>query len=113
MKKTLLFFMSLILFDIFSGAIAETIYVSPNGSGDGSSELSPLGSFSQAVARLDPGDEMVLLDGYYFQTLTLENVNGTASQRITIRAQNLGKATVDAQVKLTHAIRLRNIPVRI
>ena len=101
--------LTLILCLLFTSLVyPKTIYVSPDGSGDGSSQELPLGSLSQAIGKLDPGDELILLDGEYRETLSLNGVNGTISQRITIQSQNMCRAFINGEVKRTHAVLMRN-----
>ena len=48
------------------------------------------------MGGLRPGDVLCLADGVYAQSIA-PRINGTASQPITIRAVNDGKATIDGQ----------------
>lgn len=105
MKLNLLTFVCLFI-SCYLGA--KSVYVSPNGKGDGSSESSPLGSFSEAVKLLAPGDELILLDGEYNTSLVINGLEGTATDSITIKANNLAKAHINGQTKLTHAIEITN-----
>jgi hypothetical protein len=99
----------LFLFTIFYSPrlLGEVIYVSPNGTGDGTNEDSPMGSLSGAVNLLEPGDTLILLDGEYLETLDLSDVRGTESKRITIKAKNICGAFINGDVKRQHAVRLR------
>jgi len=97
-------FVVFILFLFPSGVFGEVIYVSPNGTGNGSDKSSPLGSFSAAVKLLKPGDELILLKGEYTETLVLNNKRGTESEPITIRAEAVGEAFINGKAIKTHAV---------
>lgn len=81
-------------------ANATTYYISPTGNNGapGTTASAPLGTFAFAVPKLQPGDNLVLLDGAYDETnsgfLVMANVHGTSSQPITIKAQNERKAHI-------------------
>jgi hypothetical protein len=75
---------------------AATYYVSPNGTGNGTSESSPLGSLSAGMSAIGPGDTLILLDGEYKETLNL-NKSGTADSLITIMAKNIGSAFINGE----------------
>ena len=83
-----------------SPASTCTHYASPTGSGNGDSVTQPfrVPSF-WAVAR--PGHTLCLLDGEYTGSASMidppQNLSGTASAPITIRALNDGKVTIDGQ----------------
>jgi hypothetical protein len=102
MKRTSSVFLILIML-VISGH-AKTIYVSPDGTGDGSSRSTPAASFSWAVPRLNPGDTLLLLDGEYHQRLVLEHVSGTLVKPITIRADNVCGAFINAEQSRDHAV---------
>jgi hypothetical protein len=76
--------------------MAGTYYVSPAGTGNGSSESSPSGSLSAGMNAVGPGDTLMLLDGEYRQTLNL-NKSGSAGRPITIRAKNVGRAYINGE----------------
>jgi hypothetical protein len=57
---------------------------------------SPWATFAFAMSRLRPGDTLILKDGTYYQSLTI-NISGTEENPITIKAQNDGKAIVDGE----------------
>jgi hypothetical protein len=82
----------------------DTIYVAPNGLGNGITESSPLGSFSIAVNKLKPGDVLVLLDGKYTETLTLNNIKGTYLEPIPIKAKNICGAFICGDSARTNAV---------
>ncbi len=94
----------LILVTIILPCTAKTVYIAPDGSGDGSSRSTPLGSFSQAVSRLNPGDTLLLLDGEYHQKLVMENILGTLENPITIKAENVCGAFINAEQERDHAV---------
>jgi hypothetical protein len=88
----------LLLGDSFSSDLmACDYYASPNGGGNGSSPSSPFRiSNFWSVAR--PGKTLCLLDGLYIDAIKPpQNLNGTASARITIKALNDGKVRIDGQ----------------
>jgi hypothetical protein len=90
---------ALILFNPIS-VWAATYYISPSGSdsNSGTSTSYPWRTFNSAIRKLRPGDTLVLMNGTYTKSTTgLLNiscgssgnaVNGTATQPITIAAQN-------------------------
>ena len=95
------FFAHLVL--ITGGQAAEaacTHYASPSGTGNGSSSTQPfkIASF-WPVAR--PGHTLCLLDGQYTGSASMirppQNLSGTASARITVRALNDGKVRINGQ----------------
>lgn len=92
---------ALILADgAISVAMACNYYASPNGGGNGSSPSSPF-RISQFWAVARPGTTLCLLDGEYTGSSSMikppQNLRGTSSGRITIKALNDGKATIDGQ----------------
>jgi chondroitinase B-like protein len=74
---------------------ACTHYASPSGGGKGASPSRPM-TLAQFVARARPGQTLCLADGTYGRIHIGEDVRGTQSQPITIRALNDGKVTIDA-----------------
>ena len=62
--------------------------------------MTPADSFDAKIGALRPGDTLILRDGVYRQSL-IPSVNGTATQPITIRAENDGKAIIDGEGKRT------------
>ena len=80
---------------LFSQAIACDYYASPSGGGNGLSQSSPfkIANFWKVAA---PGKTLCLLDGVYSDPITPpQNLNGTASARITVRALNDGKVRIN------------------
>ncbi len=85
-------------------AYAATWYISPTGddtkTGAGTSINTPFKKFSTAWDNIKRGDTLILMDGTYtpsnsgVMNVTLPPDNG---QRIYIKAQNIGKAVIDAQ----------------
>ena len=106
MVHKFLFLLTLVLHTFSFHVSADTIYVAPNGTGNGTSEISPLGSFSSAVDQLDPGDVMILADGEYKETLTLSNVDGTLLHPITIKAKSICGAFINGDSTRTNAVRV-------
>src|SRR2546426_12091971 len=88
--KWLVPFLSLFVFVIAAGsAAASTYYVSNSGnnSNSGTSPTSPWQTISKVqsiLPSLQPGDSVLFeRGGIWYEQLDLNNVNGTASQRIT------------------------------
>jgi hypothetical protein len=96
---------ALILADgAISVAMACNYYASPNGGGNGSSPSSPF-RISQFWAVARPGTILCLLDGEYTGSSSMikppRNLRGTSAGRITIKALNDGKVTIDGQHRNT------------
>lgn len=74
-------------------------YSSPNATGTGT--LSSPFSISSFWTIAKPGDTLNLLDGHYtgsnYMITPPQNLSGTSTARITIRAVNDGKADIDGQ----------------
>jgi len=96
--------MLFLLVSLVISGTAKTIYMSPDGIGDGSSRSTPANSFSWAIPRLDPGDTLLLLDGEYHQKLELQNKLGTLAEPITIMAENVCGAYINAETTRDHAV---------
>jgi hypothetical protein len=107
MKSLICLFCSMLLIALailLTGALADaqtcTHYASPTGLGNGSSVSQPfkIASF-WSVAR--PGHTLCLLDGQYTGSASMinppQNLNGTASGRITVKALNDGKVWINGQ----------------
>ena len=87
-----------------SRAEAVTYYISPSGSdsNSGTSSTSPWKTFDNAVRKLRAGDSLVLKNGTYNASNSgylrvacgSNAVNGTASQPITVRAENERQAWI-------------------
>lgn len=98
MRSALLWIGVLFLFCVSTNA--TTYYISPNGNngGAGTTAGAPWGTFAYAIPKLQPGDNLVLLDGLYNETnsgfLVMASVHGTSGQPITIKAQNERKAHI-------------------
>lgn len=83
-------------------AEAAVFYISPAGSdaNTGVSAAAPWKTFAFATPKLNPGDSLILLDGTYTLAgsgaaninCSTTHKNGTATARITVRAQNERKA---------------------
>lgn len=82
---------------IFNGLAQTTVYVSPTGTGNGTSEATPQ-NFNTAISNFNigPGHTIILLDGIYEFTndLYLWNKTGTAAAPITIKAKNKHMAII-------------------
>jgi len=77
---------------------AATYYIGTNGSDNrsGTSESQAWATFSHAISRMSAGDVLIVLDGTYYQSLSVSK-SGTASYPIIIRAKNDGKINIDGQ----------------
>jgi hypothetical protein len=88
---------------------ACTHYASPMGSGDGLSVSQPF-RIVDFWSLAKPGYTLCLLDGQYTGSASMinppQNLRGTASAPITIRALNDGKVTIDGQ-SVNNPVRLR------
>lgn len=62
-------------------------------------------SLQEACAQVQPGDEIVLLDGQYPGRNVCETRSGTQDKPIMIRAQNEGKAVLSAALSVTEWIK--------
>ena len=63
----------------------QTVYVQTGGSGDGSSESTPYGSFNTALADIDSAGDKLIVIG----TISLQNINLTSkSFAFTIEGLN-------------------------
>ncbi len=69
-------------------------YVSPTGSGTAFTEANP-GALSDAVSLVQAGEEIVLLDGIYYEGEFNLTRSGNAGEPITIRAQTGASAIMD------------------
>ena len=76
----------------FLSVSASSYYVSPSGSGSQCTLSSPC-SLTTGLGMPRPGDEVVLMDGVYSQTLYI-NRGGTASAPVVVRALNRRKAII-------------------
>ena len=83
-----------------STSSACTHYAAPGGTGNGLSAATPF-KVSSFWAVAAPGTTLCLLDGTYTGTDAMidppDNLSGTASQPITVRAVNDGGALIDGQ----------------
>jgi hypothetical protein len=91
-------------------ALACNYYASPSGGGNGLSPTSPF-KIADFWAVAGPGKTLCLLDGVYSGSNSMvkppENLNGTSTQKITIRALNDGAVRIDGGTT-TEPVRLRN-----
>lgn len=73
----------------------STIYVSPDGTGDGSTEENATELQNALTSEnVIAGDTIMMLDGTYTGTFIVK-VTGTAEDKITIRPQNMYGAVID------------------
>ncbi|MCP4123178.1 MAG: hypothetical protein GY751_15600, partial [Bacteroidetes bacterium] len=91
---TVFFFFSISLFSTAS----TTYYISPSGSDSNSGLTLPYAwaTFNHAFTIMGAGDELILADGTYYQTLEI-TLLGTSGQPIVIKAMNDGQATIDGE----------------
>jgi len=91
-------------------AKATRYYLSPTGSDskDGKSAQTAWRTFYHATAQMRPGDELILLPGVYQETIR-PRVAGSKDRRITIRAQEPGKAVIDLGMTLPGAVEISNV----
>lgn len=87
-----------VFLSLASSAFATTYYLSPTGddaeTGEDSSAPRQTMSFSSS---LQPGDEVIFLDGTYTQSVPFRiQTSGTEADPIVIRAENPGQAILDA-----------------
>ncbi|MBN1263991.1 MAG: hypothetical protein JXA25_00755, partial [Anaerolineales bacterium] len=77
---------------------ACSFYIAPAGDDThtGASTTDPWRTFTHALAQLQPGDTLCLLDGIYTQPLDIR-VSGTETQPLTIRALHDGQAVIDGE----------------
>ena len=89
LKRSVSLFSVMAIAACLAGMIfAADYYVSPSGSdsNSGTSELSPWATFSHAWGILQSGDNLILLDGTYYQGI-VPTINGFAGNPITIKAK--------------------------
>src|SRR3989338_10524978 len=103
-KSNVLFF-AIVLFMISQmqavfGAAACTHYASPTGTGNGLSQSSPF-QIVNFWSVAGPWKTLCLLDGAYTGANSMitppENLNGTASAKITLKALNDGAVRINVQ----------------
>jgi hypothetical protein len=89
---------------ISTAASTCTHYASPTGTGSGMSAAQPF-KIANFWALAKPGHTLCLLDGQYTGSASMikppQNLSGTASAPITVRALNDGKVTINGQGTLT------------
>jgi len=96
-----------------ANSYAMTYFIAPSGfdSNAGTSASTPWKTFEFAVARLNPGDTLVLLNGRYRKTanghLSVTGKNGSSSNPITFKAQNQRLAHLDGD-GMTGTMRIDN-----
>jgi hypothetical protein len=96
----MLFAWMIVFHGISSAASTCTHYASPTGSGSGVSASQPF-QIADFWSVAKPGYTLCLLDGQYTGSASMikppQNMRGTASAPITIRALNDGKVTINGQ----------------
>ncbi|MFX0135370.1 MAG: PKD domain-containing protein [Candidatus Hodarchaeota archaeon] len=77
---------------------AATYYIGPKGSDNrtGTSESQAWATFSHAISQMNAGDVLIILDGTYYQSLSISK-SGTSTSPITIKAKNDGEVIIDGQ----------------
>lgn len=88
----------LVAISAFSGLVqAKDIYVSPTGTGTGSS-TSPYGSIQSAVNAAAAGDTIYLRAGTYSPTTNIQfSTSGTQAKPITVRSYQNEKVIIDGE----------------
>ncbi|OBT81774.1 hypothetical protein VE02_09665 [Pseudogymnoascus sp. 03VT05] len=82
---------------LFTGSQAKDIYVSPTGSGSGTS-TSPYGSIQSAVNAAVAGDNILLRAGTYKPTTNIQvTKSGTHTAPITLRSYEKEKVILDGE----------------
>jgi hypothetical protein len=89
----------LLLTESFSAtAMACNYYASPSGGGNGLSPATPF-KIANFWSVAGPGKTLCLLDGVYTDSSSMikppQNLNGTSTQKITIKALNDGQVTIN------------------
>jgi hypothetical protein len=88
---------SIILAALASTVQCREIYVSPTGTGTGSS-TAPYGSIQSAVNAAAPGDTIYLRAGTYSPTSNIQiTKSGTATSPITLRSYQKEKVILDGE----------------
>ncbi|OBT58007.1 hypothetical protein VE04_02534 [Pseudogymnoascus sp. 24MN13] len=97
MVETYLLRPAVLLAVLFTGSQAKDIYVSPTGSGSGTS-TSPYGSIQSAVNAAVAGDNILLRAGTYKPTTNIQiTKSGTRTAPITLRSYEKEKVTLDGE----------------
>ena len=88
---------AVLLAALFTGSQAKDIYVSPTGSGSGTS-TSPYGSIQSAVNAAVAGDTILLRAGTYKPTTNIQiTKSGTGTAPITLRSYGKEKVILDGE----------------
>src|ERR1035437_7497738 len=118
-KRFLLGFLAMAFLTVSVNA-AVTYYVSPSGSDSNPGTLaSPFLTIQKGVGSVSPGDTIIVRDGTYTPPpsagcsggtgdMVAINKSGTASARITLKAEHKWGAVLDAQLACHTAIYLYN-----
>ncbi|MBF0227885.1 MAG: hypothetical protein HQK76_20760 [Desulfobacterales bacterium] len=80
----------------------SSYYIANSGSANDSNPGtidSPWKTFAGSIAKLTPGDTLIVRDGTYNEQIRFKGVSGTLGNPITVRAENIGKAII--QIKET------------
>ncbi len=85
---------------VFKHTEPTIIYVDPDGSGDGSSEISPV-KLEHALlsGNVIAGDTILLLDGVYKGNYT-STITGSPERQIIIKAKNAYRAIIDGGLQI-------------
>ena len=82
---------------LFSTTQAKDIYVSPNGTGTGTS-TAPYGSIQSAINAAVAGDNILLRAGTYKPTANIQiTKSGTSINPITLRSYQREKVIIDGE----------------
>lgn len=80
-----------------AGSQAIDIFVSPDGSGDGT-EASPFGDIQEAVDAAEAGDNILLREGTYAPSVNIQiDKSGTRTAPITIRSFEMEAVIIDGE----------------
>lgn len=97
---------AVVLVALFTGTHAKDIYVSPTGSGDGTS-TTPYGSIQSAVDAAAAGDTILLRAGTYSPTTNIQiTKSGTGTAPITLRSYEKEKVILDGESLPGHVLLL-------
>jgi len=90
--QSVIFALAVVFICLIDPAFSTSFYVSPSGSGEECTQDSPC-SLVTGLSRPQPGDEVVLLDGTYSESLIIRQ-GGAPDLPVTVRAANRWGAVV-------------------
>ncbi len=74
--------------------LGATYYVHPSASSDGEGTSKKPWTAPHACQSVQPGDEIVFMDGVYSDPIVCDHISGTEEHPITLRAEHSGKAII-------------------